>query len=82
MICSHTQKKEELWLRYTKHLLMTLQKTYICNRQHSIVEETEVHTLSEKKNSGMEYQVGFSGEQFSSNLLSGWDHHALERVKL
>ena len=42
----------------------------------------EVHTLSEKKNSGMEYQVGFSGEQFSSNLLSGWDHHALERVKL
>lgn len=30
----------------------------------------------------MEYQVGFSGEQFSSNLLSGWDHHALEKVKL
>ena len=29
---------------------MTLcKKTYICNRQHSVVEETEVHTLSEKK---------------------------------
>lgn len=48
--CVHKKKKKELWLRYTKHLLMTLcKKTYICNRQHSVVEETEVYTLSEKK---------------------------------